>query len=275
VFQVADDLMEMDRIGSWKKWPVGKGLTPAVEGKIQPFIDEICVFFRHQGRGRYCHVENYLRQNPERHCYFVYPADYPNTEPGYDEAGTFGEQPRRSAIEMIFVYRPETGMLETSAGGKKDDVEALLDIFCRTILGLPKLPPRPGKPAFDLSGLKMRDFPHSTEPQDAIESVYIKRLRLDLPGSGGRRIILEASVSKAKLGAVYDLLDVALNKEKVSVDTLFLSQVKFQFIFAARDGKRGKRLTFEVSSPDRCTLKDDPYDQIAKKYLKLWKIAGE
>jgi hypothetical protein len=176
---------------------------------------------------------------------------------------------------MIFVYRPETGMLETSAGGKREDVEALLDIFCRLILGLPKLPPRPSKPAFDLSGLKSRDFQHPTEPQDAIESVYIKRLKFDLQSTGGRRIILEASASKAKPNAVYDLLDTALNKEKVSVDTLFLSQVKFQFVFAARDGKREKKLTFEVSHPDRCTLKDDPYDQIAKKYLKLWKIARE
>ena len=275
VFEVASDLMEMDRIGSWKKWPVGKGLKPAVEEKVQPFTDDICGFFRPQGRGRHCHVENYLRQNPERHCYFVYPADYPSTEPGYDEAGAFGEQQRRPAIEMIFVYRPETGMLETSAGGKMEDVEALLDIFCRTILGLPKLPPRAKEPAFDLSGLKKRDFPHPTEPQDAIELVCVKRLKLDLPGSGGRRIILEASASKAKPGVVYDLLDIAVNKEKVPVDTLFLSQVKFQFVFAARDGKREKRLTFEVSHPDRCTLKDDPHDQIAKKYLKLWKIARE
>jgi hypothetical protein len=275
VFDVASDLMEMDRVGSWQKWPVGKGLTPAVDEEVQPFTEEIRGFFRPQGRGRRCHVDNYLRQNPERHCYFVYPADYPSTEPGYSKAGEFGEQDRRPAIEMIFVYRPETGMLETSASGKGEDVEALLDIFCRTILGLSKLPPRPGEPAFDLSGLKKRDFPHPTEPQDAIELVCVKRLRLDLPGSGGRRIILEASASKAKPGAVYDLLDIALNKETIPVDTLFLSQVKFQFVFAARDGKREKRLTFEVSHPNRCTLKDDPYDQIAKKYLKLWKIARE
>jgi hypothetical protein len=275
VFEVASDLIEMDRIGSWKKWPVGKVLTPAVKESIQPFTDEICEFFRPQGRGQHCHVENYLRQTPERHCYFVYPADYPSTEPGYDEAGAFGEQQRRPAIEMIFVYRPETGMLETSASGKREDVEALLDIFCRTILGLPKLPPRPSEPAFDLMGLKKRDFPHATEVQDAINLVCIKKLRLDLPGMGGRRIILEASASKTKPDAVYDLLDVALNKERVPVDTLFLSQVKFQFVFAPRGGKREKKLTFEVSHPDRCTLKDDPHDQIAKKYLKLWKIARE
>jgi hypothetical protein len=277
VFQVASDLMEMDRIGSWKKWPVGKGLTPAVKENIQPFSDEICAFFRPQGRGRKCPVENYLRQTPERHCYFVYPADYPNTEPGYDEAWVFGEQQRRPAIEMIFVYRPETGMLETSAPGRKEDVETLLDIFCRTILGLPKLPEKPQEPTFELSGLKSRDFDFPIEPQDAglIEFVCVKKLKLELPGFGGRRITLEASASKSKRQAVYDLLDAALNKEKVPVETLLLSQVKFQIIFSARGGTREKKLTFEVSHPDRCTLKDDPYDQIAKKYLKLWKIARE
>lgn len=101
VFEVAGDLMEMDRIGSWQRWQVGKGLTPAVKEKIQPFTDEICAFFRPQGRGRCCHVENYLRQNPERHCYFVYPADYPNTEPGFDEQWAFGEQTRRPAMRWF------------------------------------------------------------------------------------------------------------------------------------------------------------------------------
>lgn len=130
------------------------------------------------------------------------------------------------------------------------------------------------EPAFDLAGLKRRDFPHPTDPEDAIDLVCIKRMRLDPPGIG-RRIILEAGASRTKPNAVYDLLDAALNRENLPLESLFLSQVKFQFIFAARDGKREKKLTFEVSHPDRCTLKDDPHDQIAKKYLKLWKIARE
>ncbi len=273
VFQVANDLMEMDRIGSWRKWPVGKGLTPAVEEKIQPFTDGICEFYRPQGRGHRCHVENYLRQTPDRHCYFVYPADYPSTEPGYSETGEFGEQDRRPAIEMIFVYRPETGMLETSAGGKGDEVEALLDIFCRTILGLPRLPQKPAEPTYDLSGLKNRDFPLDTEPQDAIESVCVKRMKLELPG-GSRRVTLDITSRNTKPAMIYDLMDLALNKEKVPLETLLLTHVKFQFIFKARDGKREKRLTFEITHPDRCTLEDDdPYDQVAMKYLKLWKIA--
>lgn len=273
VFHVASDLLEMDRIGSWQKWPVGKGLAPAVEEKIQPFTDGICEFYRPQGRGHRCHVENYLRQIPERHCYFVYPADYPSTEPGYDEAGSFGEQPRRPAIEMIFVYRPEMGMLETSARGRGDEVEALLDIFCRTILGLPRLPPKPGEPTYDLSGLKNREFTLDTEPQDAIESVCIKRMKLELSG-GGRQITLDITSKNAKPAMIYDLLDLALNKEKVPLETLLLTHVKCQFIFKARDGKREKRLTFEITHPDRCTLgDDDPYDQVAMKHLKLWKIA--
>jgi len=32
-------------------------------------------FYRSQGRGRFCHVDYYLRLEPERHCYFAYPED--------------------------------------------------------------------------------------------------------------------------------------------------------------------------------------------------------
>jgi hypothetical protein len=38
--------------------------------------------------------------------------------------------------------------------------------------------------------------------------------------------------------------------------------------------EKGKTLTFEISASDRCTLKDDPLDQIAKKYLEKWGFVG-
>jgi len=56
----------MDGLGSWRSHKVGAGLTPAVteqdKGKL---ADEVSKFYQKQGRGKHCHVDNYLRQQPE------------------------------------------------------------------------------------------------------------------------------------------------------------------------------------------------------------------
>jgi len=58
------------------------------------------------------------------------------------------------------------------------------------------------------------------------------------------------------------------------LDKTPVAKAKLQFKFAARERKKGKTLTFEISSPDRCTLKDDPLDQIAKKYIEKWGLVS-
>jgi hypothetical protein len=94
-------------------------------------------------------------------------------------------------------------------------------------------------------------------------------LRLNVPGTGSRRITFEAN-SRNDGKAIYKLIDRALAKQSLSLDDVIVAKAKLQFKFAGRDGKRGKSLTFEISTPDRHTLKDDPMDQIAKKYVERW-----
>ncbi|MBL7143307.1 MAG: hypothetical protein ISS76_03660 [Phycisphaerae bacterium] len=269
IFEIACDLAYMDSLGSWSSRKVGAGLTPAVEEKDKRNLaDGISDFYKKQGRGRRCHVDNYLRQQPERHCYFVYPEDYATTELGFDDEGKFYHRPRKPAFEVIFVYRPESGILEVNAKGGKKVVEVLQGIFCKTILGLDGLP-KLEKRHFDLSKLQDKTLKFVTEPADGIEKVTIRMLRLDLPGIGNRRITLEASPSNDEQ-PVYTLIEIALNKSNIPLDRAHIAKAKIQIKFASMDGKRGKSLLFEISSPDRCTLKDDPIHQIAKKYIEKW-----
>jgi hypothetical protein len=268
VFEIACNLAYMDRLGSWSSRKVGEGLAPAVEEKDkQKLADSLSEFYKKQGRGQRCHVDNYLRQQPERHCYFAYPEDYATTELGFDDEGKFYHRPRKPAFEVIFVYRPQSGILEVSKGGKKL-VEALQEIFCKTILGLDGLP-KLEKRHFDLSRLNDKILKFVTEPADGIEKVTLRMLRLDLPGIGNRRITLEASPSNDEQ-PVHTLIEKALNKSNIPLDNAVIAKAKIQIQFSGRDGKKGKSLTFEISNPDRCTLKDDPLDQIAKKYLEKW-----
>jgi hypothetical protein len=269
VFEIASDFDGMDRTGTWNSRKVGAGLVPAVEEENkQKLANSVSEFYKKQGRGQRCHVDNYLRQQPERHCYFVYPEDYATTELGFDDEGKFSHRLRKPAFEVIFVYRPESGILEVSAKGGMKVVEALQEILCKTILGLDGLPKQEKKP-FDLSRLKQKTLKFATEPTDGIEKVTLVMLRLDLPGIGNRRITLEASSSNDEQ-PVYTLIEKALNKTNIPLDKAVITRAKIQIKFAARDGKRSKPLTFEITNSDRCTLKDDPLDQIAKKYLEKW-----
>lgn len=252
VFEIASELAYMDRVGSWRRRYVGEGLQPAIkQDDLKNLAKALSEFYKKQGRGHYCKVDNYLRQIPERHCYFAYPEDYATTDMGYDNEGKFRHWPVKPAFEVIFVYRPESGFLEVSAKGKKDEIEQLQETFCQTILGLDGLPDDKGK-HYDLSKLKDQNFAFVTEPQDGIDDVIIKMLRFDLPGFGNRRITFEAS-TKSTEQPVHKLIEQALNKAKIPLDKTLVAKARLQFKFFAREGKKGKTLTFEISTPDRCT----------------------
>lgn len=273
VFGIASRFDYMDRAGGWKRRYVGEGLTPAIEEEDKEELARaIGAFYKRQGRGRHCTVDNYLRYEPERHCYFAYPEDYPKTEMGYDEQGQFHHWPTRSAFEVIFVYKPGNGNLEVCAKGTSKEIKELEWIFCTRILGMTLLPDETGR-RFNLARLKDKNLDFVRDPGDGIEKVTIKMLRLDLPGRPDRRITIEASSPNVEQ-PVHALIDRALSKANVGYDAMVVSRARLQFTFAPREGKRSKTLTFEISLPDRWTLRDDPLDQIAKKYIERWGLTS-
>jgi len=274
VFNIAIDHAFMDTLTAWKRYGVDKGLQPKVDQKdLDNLVDEIIAFYKKQGRGRYCHVDNYLRQQPERHCYFIYPEDYASTEIGYNDANEFVHRRTRPAFEIVFVYLPETGVFETSARGGAETVTKLQDIFCRTILGLDGLP-SDNKKKYDLSRFKDRDISFPTEPEDGIEYVSIKMLHLELPGTDNNKITFQAK-PKSNGQRVYELIEKALNEKNVPFDSVNIAKVKLKMQFAGVDGKKGKPLTFDITMPDGCTLKEKPHHLIAKKYISRWGLEIE
>lgn len=279
-FEVAGAFHVMDRYSGWWRRFVGKRIEPATDSAALKELGEaIRKYYRRQGRGRYCHVDVYQRHEPERVCFFAYPEDIATSDLGYDAAGTFSRRPRQSVFEVVFVYRPEEGHIELHAEGVKKVKEELAELFCTTILGLKELPDDSGKEPYDLCCLKDANFPFTTEPKDQVLDVQLKLMRLDLPfdksKGSGRRIILSATSLPGAPNALHGLLDEAINHRRVPLDDMVISQAKLMFTFRAVDGRQPKTLTFDVTYPDRCTLKDDQLDQIAKRCLKRWGIARD
>lgn len=273
LFEVAGRFDEMNRHGRRQRRTIGKNLVPKVEKKDLAVLGTAIreVYKPLSGVGR-CTVDNYLRRDPERHCYFAYPEYHVITDLSYSKNDELKPVPRRPVLEIIMVYRPVDGVLELWARGNQQHKEELMGTLCTTILGLEGLPEKSQEPDYDLSGLKNRDKDFPTDPEDGVEAVDIKMLRIR---QGGRRITFEANPSWRAPKALYDLMDDALNKENIPLESVDVDRVRMRLTFAPTNGGRQKTLTFEVGDPDSDTLEDGNYDQIARKCLKRWKIARE
>jgi hypothetical protein len=277
-FKAAGAFHEMDRSAvNWHRF-VGFRLEPqADEESTAGFAKAMVCHYRKQGLGRHCHVDVYRRVDPTRYCYFAYPEDAASTDLGYDERGRFKRRPRQSAFEVIFVYRPEGGILELHARGDKRQKEALAELFCVHALGLVRLPNEDGREPFNLAVLKDPTFEFRCRAADRVQSVDVRLIRLDLPfdraSGASRRITLEAKSTQEGPRALYGLIRDAINTSRIDMEDVQVGKAKLCFTFRPIGNERPKSLTFEIGYPDRCTLKDDPHDQIARRCLYEWGIA--
>lgn len=269
------DYGEMDRFGAarWIRRQVGKGLRPRRDEKaLEQFEEAVAAIFRPQGRGRLCHVDVHDRRNPNRICFFAYPEDFTKMDQGYDDSDKFTRHTRRTALEMIFVYRPEDGQMEFVAPGSAPLTEELARAFCTTILGLTELPPRALRSPYDLARLKNRGFSFPTDAADNIERVEVRQLRFELPGGGDKCIVVSAKPSRHHRHSVHDVLDQAIDQDRLPLSALDVTQATISMKFRASGAGRGKTLTFAITAPDRCNLKDTGRDATAKRYLRTWGI---
>lgn len=244
---------------------------------IERFRNAISAYFRqNEGRGHRCTVDSYLRAD-RYHYFFAYPDNYADTYLGHDEDGQFVRRAQRPAFEIVFLFDPVDGTLDIYAQGGKVVHESLQTIFCRTLLEqeLPDESPL-GHP-YELNGLKARDFLQTirqTDPEDGIEEVQIRKLRLSVMGGAKRRITIDVDPNGGP-NAIYDALDELLNRQNLP-DALFnITLAQFHFGFVHTGQGRRKTLTFEVSHPNSSNLKScrrEDLRLIGEKYLRRWGI---
>lgn len=275
IFERAACFYEMDSYGDgrWNRRFVGAGLTPATtEQAIARLSVMMQRSFAKEGRGKHCHIDYYLREEPTRHCFFAMPEDHPSTDFSYSESGELRRQTRKGAFEVIFVYRPADGMLEVLAPGGCNRVEDMAACFCTGMLNLPDLPPKITPRLYDLSRLKAANLSFATDPADRIERVELREVRLGLGRADGWRRLLNFAVDRKAYdrASIHDMILGTVAADGVELADVVVASARFCIIFAAVDNQKPKRLTFSVAQPDRCTLRDNYHDQIARKCLRLW-----
>ena len=98
----------------------------------------------------------------------------------------------------------------------------------------------------------------------------IKELRFSLLGTR-RRITYEVD-PLGPTDEIYDLIEMSLADSRLPLATVNVSSAVLQMRFenAGRNGRSTKTVTFRVSYPDSCNLRDRPEHLVAKKYVKEW-----
>lgn len=246
------------------------------------FEDDLQAYYQNkEGRGFGCEVDHFERG--DRLYWFGYVRNYDDVNLEWGGTRVVSRE-FKPVFEVIFVHSNATRSLDIFVKGDKDTVAELQTLWSRAVLGTEELgtPPERGV-EYELNILKTkREF--QFDRADGIQAVRVSGLRLSLMGDRqNRRITLEANTKKSpKL--VFDLMEQVFKTPgqgaedqddkdpRPSLNVVNVTQAVINFVFAA-DTRSGKQtITARISYPTSCSLKYEPKEEIARKYLREWKI---
>jgi hypothetical protein len=245
---------------SWKKRNDLPNLPPQVEPKYIEQLEQAIsdYFYTKQGRGRNCKVDVFRRH--EKEYFFAYPEDYAQSSIEWYQ-NKLKNRSHHPAFEIIFVYSQAEGSLDIYAPRNTKAVRDLQHIFTETILQFDKLDQFAGdKRIYVLDALADRDFIFNYPSNSGIETVAVRRMRLDLKTENKRRVTVEAD-PMGNPKAIYNLLD------ELRLPAYHVSQAEIKVIFSPKQNTRGRTRTFRISYPNWCALRHDGRDLVIRKML--------
>jgi len=274
IWDAAVRFAKADSLSCGRFW-AKRGDIPKADPKTgddgqRALAEAMSAFYREQGRGHNCRVDYFPRGNAHDY-FFVYLSDYADTYVNFDEGGNFHRSTERRAFEVVFAYDRENGALEMFAKGGMKVVEPLQELFCNVVLARKLKAEEAGRSAYALDGLLDRTFRFDTDPEDGIEEVSVRSLRLAIIGRRRGRITLDADPERGR-ECIYDMLEEDLNRRRLPRTVLHVS--KGTIHFKLNGNGHGRSLTFNVSLPNHCDLKSKREDLrlLGEKYLRRWEI---
>jgi len=231
-----------------------EALSAAIKGYYQPT----------EGRAKHCRVEPYRRNELE--YFFAFPEDYAQNEHEW-KGDELGLQSRHPPFEIVFVWDANDGRLELHLTGDKSAVKPLQAIFAKTILKCDKLPDElTDNRVYNLFPLRRKDFNFTWDAASGIESVRVSKLRLAL--NKNRKLTLEAN-PKNDPDAIYKLLEKL--SPSLQSHEYQISQVGITAMVKLDPKAPAKKVDFNVSYPDSCSLK---HDEVGMKLRAMLTASG-
>jgi hypothetical protein len=235
-------------------------------------------FFRHNdGRGRNCKVDYYRRE--ERHFFFAFPEDYPQTMAVW-EKGNLRPSFFNPAFEVVFVVTEGiTYSLDTCYRGSKPDSQALSDVFAEAMFDAPIARELYDRPSYDLFQLKRRSFRFAYSAESGIERMAIRKLRFSVGGGDPLQVTLDANAHGDRgSNAIHEAIERvfrtadANDDGRVPIAVARPTWTEIVAEFRAANRKRCRRRSFTISAPHSCSLKHDGEDLILREVLQASSI---
>ncbi len=229
-----------------------------------------------QLRGRRCHV-THCRRSGGVDYFFAFLDDYQDKSLVFeDNADEPVLRRERHAFENVFAYNGKTGTLDLTAHGGKPVHAALQYRFCKAVLGIEVEPADPAKASYALDHLLGHNFPLHTDPADCVEDARITRLRIAPRGGGGSYIEVKADARGGR-NDIYTRMDRLARMENLPPASIAVTQVTFSLRLAPVGKGRAQTITFDVSAPHSCNLRNKPDAArlIGGRCLRHWKVTSE
>lgn len=189
----------------------------------------------------------------------------------FDDGGALVRRARRPVFEAAMTYEPATGVIEVVANDRESR-EEMVRLMARDLLSIEFQSERVPFRNYDLDVL-LRPFVFATEPEDGIESVEVKQLRLMPIDNVGERVTLEC-LRKADR-TIWSMSAERFGPDDPLAGGWIATQAKLTIKFHPKgDAKRGRTLPLTITMPHGCNLKDQTEEEqlIGEKYLRRWGI---
>ena len=271
IFEKAVFLRQVDSLSRWRRF---KGLPkqrPATSAEdLESLRIALCdLLSSEQGRGERCTVE-YANRASGADYFFAYPDDFVHTLPVHDDGGCLVSRSVQPTFEIVFAYLADEGALELYAKVPPKLKVRLKELFCDTMLSSTDAVEQAGA-AYDLNALKDCAGVLDTDPMDHV-SACIRRVTLALRNSP-QRLTLDAGSSSADTN-VFVLVRRHVQEAGVPLTQVDVASATFCIRIEPWEGRRAGTLTFNVTYPHGCSLRNEPPERAAlgSRYLKRWGI---
>jgi len=178
-------------------------------------------------------------------------------------------------LRVVFVLDAADGTLDLYVQGDKKLKQDLQKLFTRAILHEELGEENRNSIPYELNKLKDRAFAFPTDPagrhyrgESAADAALRSRQRAQAHHVRG--------APKGPLHEIHDLMHHALHEQRLPMSMVSVTSAVIQMRFNGTGrGRDEKTLSFRISFPDSCNLKDKPEHLVAKKHLKLWGLERE
>ena len=203
----------------------------------------------------------------------IYREGLPDDQFAFNDSGVLVRRPYRPVFEAAMTYEPSTGVIEVVANDGKSRAE-LAHFLTRDLIGIEfrgeKVPLR----KYDLDVL-LRPHAFPTDPEDGIESVEIKLLRLVPFDNNGERVTLECLRGTDR--TIWSMASERFGANDPLAGGWRATQAKLTIKLRPKgDSKRGKSLPLAITMYG-CNLREQTEAEqlIGEKYLRRWGILSE